>query len=216
MITKKHLTLVATGLALVLSACNTPASTPNSNAPSSGGSPAVTSKTAATPSTDTKTTSPSPEAEANAVPSWQEYKSEPGKFSVQMPNKPQEQTQNQKDVKLNIVAAEVGPSAYFVGYADFPNKVQEAEIQAGLTQSVKGAMTNLQGEIKTEKETKLDGYPCRDFDGVGKIDKVEINIKGRFCFVENRLYQVFALGDKTKISPADVDKFIESFKLLKV
>jgi hypothetical protein len=132
-----------------------------------------------------------------------------------MPNKPQEQTQNQKDVKLNIVAAEVGPSAYFVGYADFPNKVQESEIQTGLIQSVKGAMTNLQGEIKTDKETKLDGYPCRDFDGVGKIDKVEINIKGRFCFVENRLYQVFALGDKTKISAADVDKFIESFKLLK-
>ncbi len=211
---RKHLALVATGLALVVSACNAPASPPNGNSASS--SPATTSNKTATPAaTDPKSASPSPDTEATATIAWQEYKSEQGKFSVQMPNKPQEQTQNQKNVKLNIVAAEVGPSAYFVGYADFPDKVQESEIQAGLTQSVKGVMTNLQGEIKTDKETKLDNYPCRDFDGVGKIDKVEINIKGRFCFVENRLYQVFALGDKTKISPADVDKFIESFKLLK-
>ena len=151
---------------------------------------------------------------------WQDYKSLPGKFSVQVPSKPQEQSQDQTTdvgtIKLNMVIAESNDSGYFVGYADFPNKISNpAEVQKGLADSVKGSVANLKGEIKSEKESLIGGVPCRDFEAGGKVQATDVSMKGRFCLADNRLYQVFALGAKDKIATADVDRFIASFKIEK-
>ena len=151
---------------------------------------------------------------------WQDYKSLPGKFSVQVPSKPQEQSQDQTTdvgtIKLNMVIAESNDSGYFVGYADFPNKIANpADIQKGLADSVKSSVANIKGEIKSEKEYLLGDVPCRDFEAGGKVQTTDVSIKGRFCLAGNRLYQVFALGAKDKIATADVDRFITSFKIEK-
>jgi hypothetical protein len=137
---------------------------------------------------------------------------------VQLPSKPQEQSQDQKTdvgtIKLNTVIAEANDSGYFVGYADFPNKIANpADIQKGLADSVKGSAANLKGEIKSEKEFMLGDIPCRDFEAGGKVKSTDVSMKGRFCLADNRLYQVFAIGAKDKIVATDVDRFITSFKI---
>ncbi|MEI6064272.1 MAG: PsbP-related protein [Pseudanabaena sp. ELA748] len=205
---KKYISLAA-GLAIfALSACTTSTpvtdNTPTATAPT---------PTAATP----KTTKPPTTTNAE---SWQDYKSASGKFSVQVPSKPEEKSQDQATsvgtIKLHMVIAETNESGYFIGYADFPNKpANAADIQKGLADSVKGSIANLKGEITSEKESSLGNVPCRDFEAKGKVKTTNVSMKGRFCFAGNRLYQVFTLGAADKIAATDVDRFITSFKIEK-
>lgn len=212
---KKYISLAAGLVLFTVSAC-TPSTPVTDNAtPIKVASPTATSseKPLEKPTSTTKVD------DKNAA-GWQDYKSSAGKFSVQLPSKPQEQSQDQKTdvgtIKLNMVIAESNDSGYFVGYADFPNKISNpADIQKGLADSVKGSVANLKGEIKSEKEFLLGDVPCRDFEAGGKVQSTDVSMKGRFCLAGNRLYQVFALGAKDKIAIADVDRFITSFKIEK-
>lgn len=212
---KKYISLAAGLVLFTVSAC-TPSTPVTDNAtPTKVASPTATSseKPLEKPTSTTKVD------DKNAA-GWQDYKSSAGKFSVQLPSKPQEQSQDQTTdvgtIKLNMVIAESNDSGYFVGYADFPNKVSNpADIQKGLADSVKGSVANLKGEIKSEKEFLLGDVPCRDFEAGGKVQATDVSMKGRFCLAGNRLYQVFALGAKDKIAIADVDRFITSFKIEK-
>ena len=212
---KKYISLAAGLVLFTVSAC-TPSTPVTDNAtPTKVASPTATSseKPLEQPKSTTK-------VDDKNVAGWQDYKSSAGKFSVQLPSKPQEQSQDQTTdvgtIKLNMVIAESNDSGYFVGYADFPNKVSNpADIQKGLADSVKGSVANLKGEIKSEKEFLLGDVPCRDFEAGGKVQATDVSMKGRFCLAGNRLYQVFALGAKDKIAIADVDRFITSFKIEK-
>jgi len=212
---KKYISLAAGLVLFTVSACTQ--STPVTD----NATPVKVASPTATPSekSSEKPTSTTKVDDKNAA-GWQDYKSSAGKFSVQLPSKPQEQSQDQKTdvgtIKLNMVIAESNDSGYFMGYADFPNKISNpADIQKGLADSVKGSVANLKGEIKSEKEFLLGDVPCRDFEAGGKVQSTDVSMKGRFCLAGNRLYQVFALGAKDKIAIADVDRFITSFKIEK-
>lgn len=223
---KKYISFVSGLVLFAVSACSP--STPTAENPK----PTTSATASATPSvkpTDqptekasdkpTATESPKPDDKSTTnATGWQDYKSAAGKFSIQVPSKPQEQSQEQKtdvgNIKLNMVIAESNDSGYFVGYADFPNKIANpADVQKGLADSVKGSVSNLKGEIKSEKESLLGDVPCRDFEASGKVQSTDVLMKGRFCLADNRLYQVFALGAKDKMAIADVDRFIASFKI---
>ncbi len=216
---KKYISLAAGLVLFTVSAC-TPSTPVTDNAtPTKVASPTATSsdKPLEKPTSTAKVDDKLPTSNAAG---WQDYKSSAGKFSVQLPSKPQEQSQDQKTdvgtIKLNMVIAESNDSGYFVGYADFPNKISNpADVQKGLGDSVKGSVANLKGEIKSEKEFLLGDVPCRDFEAGGKVQSTDVSMKGRFCLAGNRLYQVFALGAKDKISTTDVDRFITSFKIEK-
>ena len=212
---KKYISLAAGLVLFTVSACTQSTPVTDNATPTKVALPTATSseKPSEKPTSTTKVD------DKNAA-GWQDYKSSAGKFSVQLPSKPQEQSQDQKTdvgtIKLNMVIAESNDSGYFVGYADFPNKISNpADIQKGLADSVKGSVANLKGEIKSEKEFLLGDVPCRDFEAGGKVQSTDVSMKGRFCLAGNRLYQVFALGAKDKIAIADVDRFITSFKIEK-
>jgi hypothetical protein len=217
---KKYISLAAGLVLFAVSACTPSTPVADNATPTKSASPTATSsekpsekpKDSATPKATDKPTTNSE--------GWQDYKSAAGKFSIQLPSKPQEQSQDQKTdvgtIKLNMVIAEANDSGYFVGYADFPNKIANpADVQKGLSDSVKGSVGNLKGEIKSEKESTLGDIPCRDFEATGKVKTTDVSMKGRFCLADNRLYQVFALGAKDKLATTDVDRFITSFKIEK-
>jgi hypothetical protein len=222
---KKYISLAAGLVLFAVSACTTATPIADNATPAKPATPTTTAseKPPEKPSEKPKDGT-TPEVKTSDKPEsangWQDYKSSAGKFSVQVPSKPQEQSQEQKTnvgtIKLNMVIAEASDSGYFVGYADFPNKIANpADIQKGLGDSVKGSVGNLKGVIKSEKEYMLGDVPCRDFEASGKVQTTDVSMKGRFCLAENRLYQVFALGAADKIAAADVDRFIKSFKIEK-
>ena len=159
--------------------------------------------------------------QTSATNGWQDYSSESGKFSVQMPTKPQEQSQEKKTevgaVKINMAISESNTSAYMVSYNNYPSKFTDSEIQARINQGAKGFITgSIQGKINSSKESKLGETPCLDFDGNGKIQSIDATTKGRICIADNiRLYQVVVVAPSDKFLQADADRFIESFKIKK-
>jgi hypothetical protein len=178
---------------------------------------------ACTPSTSTDTSSTKSTAPSNSTTAtgWQDYSSSAGKFSVQVPSKPQEVSQEKKTevgvIKINMAVSESNSSAYMASYNDYPAKFPEAEVQTRLTEGVKGFVTgSIKGEIKSSKESKLGETPCQDFEATGKIQSINASAKGKICIADNiRLYQVVAVGPSDKLSSADVDRFIDSFKINK-
>jgi hypothetical protein len=201
----------AIGLVLLTVGACTP-TTPSSEAPSST-KPIATSTT--TPSSETPS---STKPIATNTNSWYEYSSEAGKYTVLMPNKPDEKSEEKKTdvatVKMNVAISEFNDSAYFASYADFPEKFPDAEIEPRLNEAMKGIVGGLQGKVTSSKESKLGTASCRDFEATGKIQAIEALFKGRICLNENRrFYQMFVLAPATKFSNADVDRFIGSFKI---
>jgi len=221
---KKYISLAAGLVLFAVSACTTATPVADNATPTKSALPTATATEKPTEKPKDRTTpevktgdKPEPTSSANG---WQDYKSSAGKFTVEVPSKPQEQSQEQKTnvgtIQLNMVIAEASDSGYFIGYADFPNKIANpADVQKGLGDSVKGSVANLKGVIKSEKEYMLGDVPCRDFEASGKVQTTDVSMKGRFCLAGNRLYQVFALGAADKIAAADVDRFIKSFKIEK-
>ena len=221
---KKYISLAAGLVLFAVSACTTATPVADNATPTKSALPTATATEKPTEKPKDGTT---PEVKTGEKPEqttsangWQDYKSSAGKFTVEVPSKPQEQSQEQKTnvgtIKLNMVIAEASDSGYFIGYADFPNKIANpADVQKGLGDSVKGSVANLKGVIKSEKEYMLGDVPCRDFEASGKVQTTDVSMKGRFCLAGNRLYQVFALGAADKIAAADVDRFIKSFKIEK-
>jgi hypothetical protein len=100
------------------------------------------------------------------------YSSEAGKFTVSMPNKPEEKSEEKKTdvatVKMNVAISEFNDSAYFASYADFPEKFPDAEIEPGLNEAMKGIVGGLKGKVISSKESKLGKSSCRDFEATGK------------------------------------------------
>ena len=221
---KKYISLAAGLVLFAVSACTTATPVADNATPTKSALPTATATEKPTEKPKDRTTpevktgdKPEPTSSANG---WQDYKSSAGKFTVEVPSKPQEQSQEQKTnvgtIQLNMVIAEASDSGYFIGYADFPNKIANpADVQKGLGDSVKGSVANLKGVIKSEKEYMLGDVPCRDFEASGKVQTTDVSMKGRFCLAGNRLYQVYALGAADKIAAADVDRFIKSFKIEK-
>ena len=96
---KKYASLLS-GLTLValVSACSPApeqaATTATTAAATTAASPASSPATDATPSPDASKSDAKPDATASNG-TWQDYKSSTGKFSIKVPSKPQEQSQEQ-------------------------------------------------------------------------------------------------------------------------
>ncbi len=207
---KKYLSFAVSLVLFAVSAC-----TPSTSETTSSTKPASPNKS----SDKAKNTDSKPEP--LTTNSWQDYSSESGKFSVQMPTKPQELSQEQKtdvgEVKINMVLSESNTSAYMVSYNNYPAKFTDSEIPIRVTQAVKGFVTgSIKGAIKSSKESKLGETPCIDFEGSGKIQSTDASAKGRICIADNiRLYQVVVVAPSDKFSNSDADRFIASFKIKK-
>ena len=207
---KKYLSFAVSLVLFAVSAC-TP-STSETTSSTKSASPSNSSDQAK--NTDSK-------PEPSATNGWQDYNSESGKFSVQMPTKPQEQSQEKKTevgaVKINMAISESNTSAYMVSYNDYPAKFTDSELQERINLGAKGFITgSIKGKINSSKESKLGESPCLDFDGTGKIQSIDATAKGRICIADNiRLYQVVVVAPSDKFSQADADRFISSFKIKK-
>jgi hypothetical protein len=216
---KNYLVGTAVSIALVVGAC-TPTETPqsqNNSAPSTPNQPQSSNNP--TPS-DTKQPQ-SPNNPTSSAPdqtsTWEEHTSDAGRYTALFPKKPSEQTQDLPTklgtVKQFVTSSAIDEGAFFVAYNDFPDEVTQVDPQTILAESVKGVSKSLNGNIIEDRVTELSGFPCRSYVLDAKVSGIDANATGRICLVKNRLYQQLVLGEKTKITNTEIDRFIQSFKL---
>ncbi len=153
---------------------------------------------------------------------WSEFSSTEGGFSVSLPGKPTEQKQTQDTaagpLDIFMYLYEDRSDVYMVGYTNFPEDLISLSDPAALLDGgAEGAVTSMGAENTSKQEISLDGNTGREIT----FDVPDSKLPGggagkaRFYLVGNRLYQLIGLAKGKEASTDNLDKFLDSFKLLK-
>jgi hypothetical protein len=163
------------------------------------------------------------EAASNAlVEDPEPFVSQPGRFRFRFPGKPQlaEQTSNTPSGPLvmhNVLYEAPEGTVYAISYADLSAaSVRAAGPDALLEGGVNGLATSGGWTVVSKKAIKLGPHPGRDVIGDVKVPGAREPGYGRtrLFLVGNRIYQIILIGSKSKVTPADFEKHLDSFELL--
>jgi hypothetical protein len=152
---------------------------------------------------------------ADDTPSWKEFASKEGGFTVLMPGTPNPYTlDTDSDFgkgMLHMNTVQAGKTMYGANYCDFPAGIKAVPLKQVYDSSRDGAVANMEGKLASEKDIKLGDHPGReiriDVAGGKRLFRV------RVCLVDQRLYQVVVMGSKEAATSKEADKFLDSFKL---
>jgi V8-like Glu-specific endopeptidase len=150
------------------------------------------------------------------------YNSSEGGFSIAMPGQPKLESRpvpllNGQSAPLKLASVDKGNLAYFAGHIDYPAGLinPDSNPQEVLSNAIQGATQQLGGGTGlTQRETSVNGIPCRAFSTSGTIDNQAVRMEGVFCFENNRLYEVLILGQQNNEFPGLAKQFLSSFKIL--
>jgi len=147
---------------------------------------------------------------------FEEFAPKGGRFTVQMPPQPKEQTSKVNTavgpIDLHNFVCEPDPNtAYIVCYSDYPEEmIKKSDSQKVLDGVRDGAVKNVNGKLDWEKKITIDSHAGRDF--AFKAERFEG--RNRVYLVNARLYQMVLIGpSKDFITSKDAQRFLDSFKL---
>ncbi|HUJ19713.1 MAG TPA: hypothetical protein VL197_17125 [Nitrospirota bacterium] len=150
------------------------------------------------------------------TPSWAEFSSPEGNFSILMPGTP---AQEKKQVStaaglldMHMFSREVrNRTAYIVIYTDYPDAITRVSPDKVLDGGRDGAVANSKGKLLSEQYLFLEGGHS------GREITVEVPEKGmlkvRAYLVRQRLYQIMLIAPKELIDSEDNVRYLSSFKL---
>ena len=121
------------------------------------------------------------------------FQPEGGGFSIVPPYPLQETTQSVDTdagpIEVHMFVAEQGQKAWLVGYSDYPEALVEASDPATMLAGARdGAVSNVNGQLVSDAEIALNGYPGREFSASVTQNGQEIVLRQRVYMVGNRLY----------------------------
>jgi hypothetical protein len=158
---------------------------------------------------------------ACAQSEWRELPVNDGAFSVLMRGEPHYTRQ-----QLNTAAGKMfahlyssdRPDSYFaVGYADYPLALVVGGSPEQLFSGVRDTwLRRIGGTLTaTDNTVKLDGkYPGIEFQARGKVNEADAFLHARLYLVDQRLYQLIAMGRKDVVSQGVINRFLNSFRLI--
>lgn len=154
-----------------------------------------------------------------ATTDWKDFSSDKGLFTISMPSTPKQSTQSVDTaagkVDITMFTAQIGAAAYLVSYSDYPEEVMaQADPLKVLDGAMNGSVTNFSGTVIESKDISINDNPGKEFTANGKVNNPgDGSLRGRIYLVKNRLYQVIVIGLKDKMATADINKYLQSFKL---
>lgn len=143
------------------------------------------------------------------------YESKDGKFAAKFPTAPTKVEKAPGGLALHMFFADFDKDKgrFMVTYCDLAPALLKAATPAQiLTSSEKeGLVAIFKAKILKSEATTFGPkkYAAREI--TADID--ERQMRGRIILVDNRLYQVFALGSKEFVASKDADAFLASFEL---
>lgn len=156
---------------------------------------------------------------------WERYKSEELEFIADFPETPKTSVQ-----KVNTAVGELDMYMissdsntvnnnyvyYSIIRSDYPKEefsnLSVEKVKSILDGAVNGAVTNVNGILESDEETKLNGYLGR---------KIKIKVQGGELFmnaflVENVMFVAQVICEEGKSDDANIDKFMNAFDIIKV
>ena len=164
---------------------------------------------ATAPARPTATPTPAPAAD-NA--GWVRYNSVSGRFSVLLPETPEEKTDTTPSdhgpYTTHLFVVRDTKNVYLIGWVDYDpsfNFNRQAELEANRDNFVKGITATL----TTTRALVLDGYSALEFTA----ETADRTFKSRVYMVGRRPYQIVIGSPKDDPDPVATNRFFSSFKV---
>jgi hypothetical protein len=167
-----------------------------------------TTTTGTTPGTSTSSTSSS---------SWETISGDG--FSISMPGTPAKNDDTIPSaagpLPLRMYTLSKGFEGFISGYTEYPDIVfTSAEPETLLDGAQQGAISNVKGEVTSQRSITLNGNPGREI--VGTSPAQNVGFTARVYLAKPRMYMlVYTQYDKTKPISADGKRFLDSFQITK-
>ena len=162
-----------------------------------------------TPSTPPRTTTTTKPVDNGG---WAQFSSDAGRFSVLMPEIPEEKTETVPSANgpytTHLFVVKDTASVYLIGWVDYDpsfNFNRQAELEANRDNFVKG----ISATLLNSRATVIDGYPAIEFSAEAG-DRI---FKSRVFMVGRRPYQIVIGSPKGMDDTASVERFFNSFKV---
>ena len=160
-------------------------------------------------------------AVAACTPSeWRELAVSEGGFSVLMRPEPYYAKQ-QVDTPAGRMVAHLYSSdrrdAYFaVGYSDYPLALVMGTAPDALFAGIRETwVRRIEGRLVSDDHVTLARqYPGLEFVAEGKINGEDAFLHARLFLVDQRLYQIVAIGRKGEVAQGLVNRYLNSFRLI--
>jgi hypothetical protein len=152
-------------------------------------------------------------------PTWKEFRSNEGGFSVLMPGTP---TPNKVSVNTASGVKEVYTvtlnegelNEYIIAYSKYPKTDSKKVSTDKLFHDIRnGILLAQQGNLRSEAAITLDGYSGKEI-AVERPDGVITT--ARFYVVDDRFYQLSVKAKTNEREPEAPKRFLDSFKLLPI
>lgn len=150
---------------------------------------------------------------AFAQADWQVYRSDDGRFSVQLPHAPAKASQNLRAQTNNVLAVKTDAGSYVVSYVDSDTFDDDRnKIDSILDNACRGAANNA-GATTLRAETVIrNGFVGRSVRFRGRDGT---SYRGLVFLAGTRLYQAYASGSSEWAAGKDADRFLNSFRMWK-
>jgi len=109
------------------------------------------------------------------------------------------------------------PDAYFaVGYTDYPLAAMVGTPPDALFAGIRDTwIRRIEGRLLISSPVRLNRqYPGLEFTAEGRVKEIDTFLHARVYLVDQRLYQVVAMGRKGEISQGVINRFLDSFKII--
>jgi hypothetical protein len=144
---------------------------------------------------------------------WVGFTSEPGRFSVLLPEVPVEKpattTQSEHGpYTTHLFIVRDATSVYLLAWVDYApefNFNRQAELEANRDNFIKG----INGKLVTTRTTIIDGYSAIEF----VAETADRTYKSRVYIVGRRPYQIVIGSPKGQDDSVNVNRFFNSFKV---
>jgi len=164
--------------------------------------------TPSTPSNPPARTTPNPSDNGG----WAQFNSPEGRFSVLMPEIPQEKTETTDSshgpYTTHLFVVRDNTSVYLIGWVDYDpsfNFNRQAELEANRDNFVKG----ISATLVSTRPTVIDGYSGLEFTA----ETADRTFKSRVFLVGRRPYQIVIGSPKGMDDSASTERFFNSFKV---
>jgi hypothetical protein len=162
-------------------------------------------------------------------PAWMTFTSKEGKFSVSLPDKPTESTQQVKSAgpgagteKREIHLFSLAPAeghAYVISYTDYPRgAIKPDKKEAFLASVCDGFVKQVGGKERARKKLSLGTgkakHPGQEVVvAVGMAEKKQLFYRTRLYLVGDRFFQLTLMGPEDFTTDKQADEFFSSFKV---
>jgi hypothetical protein len=148
---------------------------------------------------------------------WVTLTADDGSFRAELPGEPR-RVSNRFDTAAGPAPIEMwvrqdGERAFIVGYTEYPERLRTVVSDEELLTSARdGAVERVRGRLLIDQPKEQAGAQGRRIE----IDAEDgqARVRGDLFVSGRRLYQVFATVEPTAIESVEVQRFLDSFRLL--